>query len=475
MRRLLTVVALIFLVPTAALAAGIGDVVDVGVWEQVKRFFSFRDAALFYILGGGLLLGASCGLLGSFIVVRKMALLGDALSHAVLPGVAAGFMWNMTKDPVAILIGATVSGVLGAILVSWITSTTRIKQDAALGIVLSSFFAIGMCMIKLIEVHGKSGNISGIKQFLFGQVAALGEKDLIVMAIVTALAILLVVMFYGPLLVCSFDRAFARSIGLPVKVLDYMLVLFLTFAIVIALQAVGVVLVSALLITPAATAYLLTDRMHKMLMWAVFFGMLSAAIGTFLSFLGNSLPTGPFMVVGASTVFALAYLFAPRHGTVTRWLRRRTQSQRINDENTLKSIYRALEDRDFAGEEVTVMELANVRRETVEEIRKRVNALTREDLVTTSEGGNVILLTPTGHRRAWQVVRNHRLWELYLTNEADYSPDHVHEDAEKIEHILGEDVVRELERQLKYPEFDPHGKPIPSVPGQLSVTEGGSI
>lgn len=472
MRKLLTIV-LFLIFPAPLMAVGIGDVVENSTWEQVVRFFSFSDAALLYTLGGALLLGATCGLLGSFIVVRKMALMGDALSHAVLPGVAAGFMWNMSKDPVAILVGATIAGVMGAMLVSAITSTTRIKQDAALGIVLASFFAVGMCMIKLIEIHGSSGNISGIKQFLFGQVAALGAGDLKVMAVITALSFVLIYTLYGPLLLCSFDRGFARSIGLPVRSLDYLLILFLTFAIVIALQAVGVVLVSALLITPAATAYLLTDRMHRMLMWAVLIGMLAAALGAFLSFLGNKLPTGPFMVVAASAVFTLAYLFAPKHGTLTRLMRRRNQAQRIRDENTLKSIYRTLEDRNFELEDVTLLELAELRRETIEEARVRVNALRRAELVTTSEGGNLIHLTPRGQRRAWQVVRNHRLWELYLTNEANYEPDHVHEDAEKIEHILGEDVVRVLERQLDYPEFDPHGKPIPSVPTQLSG--GGTV
>ncbi len=458
------------------LAARIGDLVEISVWEQAARFFTFQDPALTYALWGVLLLGVSCGLLGSFIVVRKMALMGDALSHAVLPGVALGFAWNMTKDPVAILVGATIAGLLGVVFVTLITQTTRIKQDAALGIVLASFFAIGIALLKLVENHGSSGNISGVKQFLFGQAAALTREDLYTMGAVTLLSVLLVSAFYRPFLLCSFDRGFARSIGLPVKLLDYVLMLFLTFAIVIALQAVGVVLVSALLITPAATAYLLTDRMHRMLWYAAGFGMLSAALGAFLSFLGNNLPTGPFMVVGASATFVLAYLFAPRHGTVTRWVRHRNRSQRIRNENTMKAIYRVLENRQFKGEGVSLTELAELRRETVEDVRVRTHQLLKSGAVTLGEGDNMVYLTPEGYQRALQIVRNHRLWELYLTNEANYQPDHVHDDAEKIEHVLGEDVVRELERELGYPETDPHGKPIPSMPRQLveQPTGGGA-
>jgi ABC-type Mn2+/Zn2+ transport system permease subunit/Mn-dependent DtxR family transcriptional regulator len=455
-----------------AQAARIGEVVDVSVWEQAARFFTFSDPALRFALVGALLLGASCGLLGSFLVVRRMALMGDAISHAVLPGVAAGYLWHMSKDPVAILIGATVAGLLGVMIVTLITQTTRVKQDAALGIVLASFFAIGVCAIKLIEIHGASGNISGIKQFLFGQAASLNGKDVVTMAVITALSLLLVVALYGPLVICSFDRGFAASIGLPVKVLDYLLMLFVTFAIVIALQAVGVVLVSALLIIPAATAYLLTDRMHRMLLYSALFGMLSATVGSFFSFLGTDLPTGPFMVVGASVVFAATYFFAPRHGTVMRWFRRRDQARRIRNENFLKAIHRILEERETGGEGVALTELAEVRRESGEEVLADARLLVKSGQGTLDAGKGVLHLTPAGHERAWQVVRNHRLWELYLTNAASYKPDHVHEDAERIEHVLGEEVVRQLARQLDYPEFDPHGKPIPSAP--VEVGGGGT-
>lgn len=443
-------------------AAKIGELSETTMWEQAARFLSFQDPSVRYAVLGSMLLGLSCGLLGSFLVVRKMALVGDALSHAVLPGVALGFLWNMTKDPVAIFIGATIAGILGTTVVSLIQQTTRLKEDTALGLVLASFFAVGICLLTRIQSL-PTGNKSGIDKFLFGQAAAMGPADIRLMAVVTLLVVVSILLLYKELLVTSFDPGFARASGFPVKWIHHGLMLLLAFAVVISLQAVGVVLVSAMLITPAAAAYLLTDRMSRMLGMAAFFGVLSGVIGAFLSFLGNNLPTGPFMVLAASTVFSLAFLFGPRHGVVVRWWMHRSRARRVQRENTLKGVYHVLEERGFAGESVSLRELAERRRETIEEAHQQSTELVRHRLATVHEEGNQILLTPEGWQTAASIVRNHRLWELYLTHAAHIAADHVHDDAEKIEHVLGEEVVRELERQLDHARRDPHGKIIPGT------------
>ena len=443
-------------------AARIGDLSETTLWDQALRFFTFQDPSVRYALLGSMLLGISCGLLGSFIVVRKMALVGDALSHAVLPGVALGFLWNMSKDPVAIFIGATLAGLLGAGTVHLIKQTTRLKEDTALGLVLASFFAVGICLVTMIQ-RLPTGNKSGIDKFLFGQAAAIGPGDVQLMGVVTGLAVVVIGALYKEFLVTSFDAQFARVSGFPAQALHYTLMLLLAFAVVIALQAVGVVLVSAMLITPAAAAYLLTDRMHRMLLLASLFGMAAGALGAFLSFLGNNLPTGPFMVLAATTVFAGAFLFGPRHGIVARWWRQRSRAARIQRENTLKAIYHVLEAREFQGEGVSLRELAERRRETFEDVAAQAAALRTHALATLHDDGTQIFVTPEGWQRACAIVRNHRLWELYLTNEARVAADHVHEDAEKIEHVLGEETVRELERRLAYATKDPHGKLIPGV------------
>ena len=452
---------LLFSAP-AVRAAKISELGDTTFLEQAARFFTFQDPAVRYALLGSMLLGITCGLLGSFIVVRKMALVGDALSHAVLPGVAIGFLWNMSKDPVAIFIGATVAGLLGTVVVRLITDTTRLKDDTALGLVLATFFAVGICLLTMIQ-RLPTGNKSGIDKFLFGQAAAMGPGDIKLMAVVTVLTLVVILLFYKEFLVTSFDPGFARAAGLPAQAAHYALMLLLAFAIVIALQAVGVVLVSAMLITPAAAAYLLTDRLHHMLWLSSLFGLLAGALGSFVSFLGPNFPTGPFMVLAATSVFALAFLFGPRHGVINRWLRQRSRSARIQRENTLKSIYHVLEGRDFKGEGVSMRELAERRRETVEEAARQSASLRRHGLATLGEEGNLVFLTPGGWQVACNIVRNHRLWELYLTHAAQIAPDHVHDDAEKIEHVLGDEVVRQIERRLEDATRDPHGRAIPSL------------
>ena len=462
MLRSFLIVLLYLCAPELVWAERIGDMGETTVWDQARRFFSLKDPAVRYALMGSILLGISCGLLGSFIVVRKMALFGDTLSHAVLPGVALGFMWNMSKDPLAIFIGATLAGLIGGALVTLIVQTTRLKEDTALGLVLASFFAVGICLLTRIQKIS-TGNKGGLDDFLFGQAAAMGKNDITLMLGVTLLVIVAITFFYKELLVVSFDKTFAGSVGLPVAVIHYALMMLLSFSVVIALQAVGVVLVSAMLITPAAAAYLLTDRMHVMLLLASIFGVAAGATGAFLSFLGNNLPTGPLMVVGASLVFVLAFLFGPRHGVISRWWRQSSRSAQVQRENTLKALYHVLEARSFAGEGVSLRELAERRRETIEDVRGQAQQLKKHDLATLHEDGETVHLTPDGWQRACEIVRNHRLWELYLTNEARIAPDHVHDDAEIIEHVLGEETVRQLERTLNHAKEDPHGRQIPGL------------
>lgn len=459
MSRACGFVLLLLAAAPAAQAAGVRDFVEADWGGQIVRFFTLQDASVRFALVGSILLGLGCGLLGSFIVVRKMALVGDALSHAVLPGVAIGFLWNMTKDPLAILIGASIAGLLGTFLVSAISRTTRLKEDTALGLVLASFFAVGICLVTMIQ-RLPTGNKSGLDKFLFGQAAALGSDDIALMSVVTALSVGLVLAFYKELLATSFDPGFSRAIGLPVKWIHHGLMLVLAASVVIALQAVGVVLVSAMLITPAATAYLLTDRLHKLVLLAAIFGVLSGVVGAFLSFVGPSLPTGPLMVIGASTLFATAFLFAPRHGVLARWLRRRAGASRTRRENTLKAMFHVMESNQFRVEGVTLTELAARRRETIEEVERQGRDLVKHGLASLS--GEALYFTPAGRQRAGEIVRNHRLWELYLTQSANIAADHVHEDAEKIEHVLGESVVRALERRLGYATVDPHGRTIPT-------------
>ncbi|MFZ4774721.1 MAG: metal ABC transporter permease [Terrimicrobiaceae bacterium] len=462
MRRFLpfVVLAVVILGTGAAEAARINELSESTTLDRAARFFTFQDPSLRNALAGSMLLGVCCGLMGAFLVVRKLALMGDALSHAVLPGVALGFLWNMTKDPIAIFIGATIAGLLGAGTVQLIRNTTKHKEDAALGFVLASFFGVGICLFTMIQ-NIPGGNKSGLDKFLFGQAAALSRGDVLLLASVTVLVIGAILIFYKEYALTSFDTGFARSLGMPVQIFHYSLMLLLAFAIVSSLQAVGVVLVSAMLVIPAAAAFLLTDRLGVMLVLSAIFGLCSGGMGAFFSFVGRNLPTGPFMVLAAAVVFVLALFLGPRHGILSRWWRKRSRSVRIRLENTLKAIYHVAEDDGFRSVTVSVRELAERRRETLEDARRQLAAVRSAGFVTIS--GDGVSFTPHGWQRACEIVRNHRLWELYLTHAAHIAADHVHEDAEVIEHVLGEETVRQLERRLNYARLDPHGKLIPGA------------
>lgn len=465
----IALLAIAFLVSAtgSAEAAKISELVEVDFGDQLQRFFSFRDPAIRHIMLGCVFMGINFGLLGTFIVVRRMALMGDTLSHAVLPGVAVGFMFTMSKHPGWILLGATLAGLLGTALVSWVSRTTKLKQDAALGMVLATFFALGICLIKMIE-SVPSVNKSGLDHFFYGQAAALGESDLVMMGTTAALAVIIVALLYPSLLATSFDHVFSRSVGLPERGLYHLLMFLLALATVVALQAVGALMVSAMLITPAATAFLVTKRLHMMLLVATGLAVAAGVLGAFLSFVGEglvnrALPTGPSMALCAGAFFALAFFFSPYHGYLFKWYRRFSQSRQITIENTLKAIYQAMEADRFQHEGVPVSRLAANARETMEATLKRLKNLVRDRLATMASSGDVVYLTPSGLQHASRIVRNHRLWELYLTSQADYEADHVHADAEKVEHILQEETVMRLERYLDYPEQDPHGKRIPSL------------
>jgi len=438
--------------------------------ERGYRFLTLSDESVRMVLMGTILMGLSCGIMGSLIVTRRLSLFGDTLSHAVLPGVAVGFLWSHSKDSWAILAGATLAGFLGVALISLLKKTSRIRQDSALGLVLSGFYALGICMLTRIQKM-EFGNQSGIDKYLFGQVVGLSSTDLWTMAFSFLLILALSIFLYKEMLVAGFDSEYARSIGLPVDFLQYLLWLLLAFAVITSLQIVGVVLVSALLVIPAATATLITDRMRPILIWSGLLGCMAAATGAFVSFLGSQLPTGPIIVLVSASFFLSVLFFHPRNGLLFKWFSSRNRNHRIALENTLKAVYQELESIDFQKESVSVGQLAKRRRASMPQAHREVSALVEKQYATLHSDQSdssaspkpvLISLTPKGWGTACRIVRNHRLWELYLTNEARYAPDHVHDDAEKIEHVLGEETVRRIERILSNPRKDPHGKLIPS-------------
>ena len=262
----------------------------------------FNYQFLQYALITSILVGLASGVIGSFIILRGMSLMGDAISHAVLPGVAISYMFGFSYT-----LGATAFGVLTAALIGFVTQKSRLKNDTAIGIVFSSFFALGIILISFAQ------SATDLYHILFGNVLAVRESDLYLTAIVSAVVLLFIFIFYKELKITSFDPMMAKAYGLNTTFIHYALMFFLTLVAVVSLQTVGTILVIAMLITPAATAYLLTNRLSIMIALSASFGVLSAIVGVFFSYSYN-LPSGATIVLASAVFFALAFLFSPTKG-----------------------------------------------------------------------------------------------------------------------------------------------------------------
>ncbi|WDF82647.1 metal ABC transporter permease [Lacticaseibacillus pabuli] len=249
-----------------------------------------------------IMVGVMSGIIGSFIILRGMSLMGDAISHAVLPGVAVAYMLGIN-----ILIGASVFGILAALLIGFVSTHSKLKNDTSIGIVFSAFYALGFILISL------AGSSTNLHHILFGNVLAVSNSDMITTVIVLCIAVLFVVIFYKELLISSFDPTFAQTYGLNTRVMHYALMLVLTLVTVSALQTVGIILVVAMLITPAATAFMWTNRMSVMLVMAAIFGVIASTVGLYLSYALNW-ASGPAIVIVAAAMFVVSFLFAPKQG-----------------------------------------------------------------------------------------------------------------------------------------------------------------
>lgn len=413
------------------------------------------------VLAGATLLGVVGGVLGCFAFLRRQSLLGDALAHATLPGVCLAFLLTGSKAPLTLFAGALATGLLGAVAILGIVRGSRIKEDAAIGTVLSVFFGLGIVLLTRVQRSG-SGNQSGLDKFLFGQAAALVESDVVLMAVTGGLALGVVWLLYKELKLATFDRGFASSLGLPATVLDVVLTLLLVMVVVIGLQTVGVVLVVATLVTPAAAARQWTDSLGRMLLLSGGLGAAAGAVGALVSASAPRIPTGPVIVLAGSVALLFSLFFAPRRGLVWSWWRERRLEARIRRENLLKDLYRYGEQRggDFTRP-VPLSHLRGVRGQGLGELRGATSRLAREELVERT--GDALRLTHGGVERAASVVRKHRLWEVYLTRRLSLPSDHVHRDAETMEHALDDGAEARLDELLGYPATDPHGQPIPRL------------
>lgn len=411
------------------------------------------------VMLGAAILGLTGGAMGSFTLLRRQSLLGDALAHAALPGICLAFLLTGSKSPLPLFTGALVAGLLGSLMILATVRWSRVQQDSAMGIVLSVFFGLGIVLLTYIQKL-PTGNQSGLDKFLFGQAATLMEEDVKAMAILSLVVLVTLALFYKELKVLAFDREYGASLGLPMRSMEILLTLLLVIVVVVGLQTVGVVLMVATLVTPAAAARQWTDRLGAMILLSAAIGAGSGIVGALGSASVARLPTGPVIVLVSSLVLVVSLLLAPRRGVLWTVARERRVGGRIRRENLLKDLYRLVEaERGDWQRFVSLPRLMGVRGHSSRQLRRSVRPLEREGLLETE--GDAVRLTARGMWEAEGVVRKHRLWELYLTRRLELPSDHVHRDAEAMEHALTDEAVAQLDALLEHPREDPHGRPIP--------------
>jgi manganese/zinc/iron transport system permease protein len=279
-----------------------------GLLRDLLFDYTLRNVAL-----GSALLGIVSGVLGTFALLRRQGLLGDALAHAALPGICLAFLLTGSKAQIVLLLGAGIAGWVGTMLLLLIVRRTLLSEDAALGIVLSTFFGVGITLLTFINQRGDA-NQAGLDKYLFGQAAALVERDVITFAILGGAALLLVLLFYKEFTLLTFDPEFASSLGFGTTRLSILLTSLIVVAVVIGLQTVGVVLMAAMLIGPAAAARQWTNRLAPMIALSALFGATAGVSGALLSFTRQGLPTGPTIVLALTAIVVASLLFAPARG-----------------------------------------------------------------------------------------------------------------------------------------------------------------
>lgn len=404
---------------------------------------------LIVLLGTGLL-GANAGLVGTFAVLRGRSLTGDALAHAALPGLALAFLIVGQRSLPAMLAGALMSGLLGVAVISVLSRTTRIKQDAAIGIVLSVFFGAGVVLSRIVQNTPGVGSKAGLDSYILGKTAGIIRQDVYVIGAVSLASLVLVTLVFKEFRLIVFDPDFARVQGWPVLRLDLVLMGLIALATVFGLPMVGVVLMAAMLILPGAAARFWTDRLGILLTLATVFGLAIGLVGTSLSARFSGMPAGPIIVLVGTTVFLISVLVAPKRGLLGRaiasWRFRRV----LDDRKLLETIYDLIEPelpvvRSLDPSELLPRDLGTARRAEAATAR-----LIRQGLIVREAGSSErLVLSAEGLQRARAVARGSRLWERFMIAYPDQSGSLADLSHESVELLLPPDLVVELEQALR--------------------------
>ena len=435
----------------------------------------FTDPILRAPTIGCMLMCLAAALIGVIVFLRKQSLIGESLSHAAYPGVICGvllstiFINENNEDSVMaifVLAGAFTTALIGLWTINYLEQKWNVKSDSALCFVLSSFFGIGLTLASRVQFT-HSSLYNQIQVYLYGQAATMTDGDVIVYGVLAGVILITLLILYKEIQVIIFDRSYARSLGIQVKRIDSIFFILIVLAVVIGIRSVGIILMSAMLIAPAAAARQYTNKLYAMLFLAGVFGLISGFLGVYLSVEINeslsikypaarlTLPTGPIIVIVATVICLLSLLFAPERGLLLRLWRIMRFRYLCLCENILKVFWR-----NGPQQEILFDQIAKYQTASRIYLRFILSRLVINGWVDQL-GPQTYRLTKDGQQWAAKIVRLHRLWEVYLADYLGVGAERVHRNAEEMEHILTPEIEQELTLLLKDPKHDPHSQPIP--------------
>lgn len=443
---------------------------------EAGSFLSFfTDPILRAPTIGSMLMCLTAGLVGTVVFLRKQSLVGEALSHASYPGIIvgvilAGLLSISTSDSLFIvltLIGAFLSGLLGLWVMHFMERRLNVPSDAALCFVLASFFSVGITLASEIQFSFTT-LYKQSQTYLYGQAATMTDMHIVIYSLLACLVLASLFSFYKEFQVITFDRQFAKTIGIHTHAIDSLLFILVVLGVIIGIRSVGVVLMSAMLIMPPAAARQFTNRFSVLLALSGLFGLLSGFLGNYLSvtltdYLAHyypnerlALPTGPMIVLVASVICFFALFFAPERGLLLRLMRIAHFRYKCIGENVLKAMWRLGPEKSHTWNQLSKYQSSSKLYLSFILWRLKENGWLKK------AGSHAYQLTPDGEARAAKIVRLHRLWEVYLVDYLGVKAERVHRNAEEMEHIITPELEKELSLLLNNPSQDPHQQPIPA-------------
>lgn len=429
------------------------------LWNECVAILTFQGGTnTNLVLIGTSLLGIAAGVIGTISILRKRALMADTIAHCTLPGLAIGFLFGTligieNKNLELLLVGASITGLFGAVVVQWIVNHSRLHEDTAIGATLSSFFGLGIVLLSIIQAQ-EAAESGGLNHFIFGQTASLNYDDARLLLVMTCVVTLGALLPLKEMRLLCFDEDFARSNGWPVAGLDLYLMVLLVLVTVAGLHAVGVLLIVSLLIIPPAAARYWTDRLSIMIALSALIGGLSGFIGSGLSALLPRLPAGAVITLTAGIFFLLSLFFAPQRGLLAMLLTQAKLRLRIVRDHVLRE---AIEPNMSKRTALASLEGTFISYKTLS-VANRWSPLYRFiiSIILTGSGlsrfhKNGVRLTKKGLDVARERVQSHQLWEAYLSEHAELPESHLDLSADYVEHFISSEILTQLKKNLLEP------------------------